>query len=951
VGVAGACHEGVIQLDRTEYACGVDPALVRVADEDLDLDPAGPDTAIAVLSIESDPEPGQSFTLMETGPSTGIFEALVTLSASDAAGAFRVAEGDTVLAVYSDADDGTGSGRPARASALIEDCAAPAISSVQVLEVTSGSFTVGWITSEPADSRLLYGTDPSLGSSLYAGGLTTSHSITLDGLLPCTRYYFTPASADAGGNVTREDQLAPVRVIQTSDPALFLREDFATGAPAWSHAGQGDTWTIQPLSGGGIAATPASGLYARMAGEQHADFALVSPPFSLEGALDPILTMAHSFDFASSFSGGDGGWVEAWDGSRWLTIVPAGGYPRTIAPEASHTVLDLGGFSGTGSGTDVFDLSALAGRVTRLRFHVFIRSGVDPTGTGWRIDDVMVSGSLACHKGRLAFERDAVTCADPSVPVTLIDRDLDLDPSLTDTVGIEVTSTSDPRPLLVTLVEEGSTSGAFRADVPLSADGRPGTLRIDPGGLITASYLDADDGTGAPRTVTASIPAVECAGPVITRLSAIPADDRVVLRWATDRPATSEVTLTPTSGPQLTARNLRLTTSHDVTVHGAQACATYRAGVASEDPRGNRTSIGGPAEGVTIETSDRRILFADDMEGPDPGWTVSGPHAEWERGAPAYGPPSAFSGQSVFGTDLDDVYDGGADGTLVSPPIDLRGVATARLAFWHWFDIFGREPPNSFDDAGWVEVQPETGPPVYIEPVGGYPDVCDSENGRPLRAGTPVYAGQSGAWERAVFDLTPFVGRIIKLRFSLWNDLLHLIVNGATGAGWYIDDVEVSEPTYCFPAPTIAPAPRISVTQGASASGITVPGSSFRPGSSISFGSGITVSSVNLISGSRIVLDLAVAPLAPVGPRDLKITNPDGQSATLSNALEVLFAPSRADINGSRRVDGSDLFLLAGAFGTQAGDPGYLQQADLNSDGFVDGMDLALLAASFGASF
>lgn len=54
-------------------------------------------------------------------------------------------------------------------------------------------------------------------------------------------------------------------------------------------------------------------------------------------------------------------------------------------------------------------------------------------------------------------------------------------------------------------------------------------------------------------------------------------------------------------------------------------------------------------------------------------------------------------------------------------------------------------------------------------------------------------------------------------------------------------------------------------------------------------------------------------------------------------------APCPGDVDGNGAVDGADLGLLAGAWGTNNSD------ADLNSDGVVDGADLGILLGSWGA--
>lgn len=60
------------------------------------------------------------------------------------------------------------------------------------------------------------------------------------------------------------------------------------------------------------------------------------------------------------------------------------------------------------------------------------------------------------------------------------------------------------------------------------------------------------------------------------------------------------------------------------------------------------------------------------------------------------------------------------------------------------------------------------------------------------------------------------------------------------------------------------------------------------------------------------------------------------------------FLPGDLNLDGT--VDGADLVMLALAFGTERGDPRFLDAADLNTDGMVDGKDLAILAGNFGSS-
>ena len=54
------------------------------------------------------------------------------------------------------------------------------------------------------------------------------------------------------------------------------------------------------------------------------------------------------------------------------------------------------------------------------------------------------------------------------------------------------------------------------------------------------------------------------------------------------------------------------------------------------------------------------------------------------------------------------------------------------------------------------------------------------------------------------------------------------------------------------------------------------------------------------------------------------------------------------DIDGSGRVDGRDLAILAVGFGSEKNDARYRFDADIDGNGVIDGVDLTLVAATFG---
>ncbi len=104
------------------------------------------------------------------------------------------------------------------------DVTAPVISNVAVSS-NSTSALIAWITNEPADSRIAYGTSTAYGSeTTLASSLVTSHSQTLTGLTASTAYHFQVKSKDAAGNAaTSSDQVftTPAAPIADTTPPVI----------------------------------------------------------------------------------------------------------------------------------------------------------------------------------------------------------------------------------------------------------------------------------------------------------------------------------------------------------------------------------------------------------------------------------------------------------------------------------------------------------------------------------------------------------------------------------------------------------------------------------------------------------------------------------------------------------------------------------------------------------
>jgi bacillopeptidase F len=165
-------------------------------------------------------------------------------------------------------------------------------------------------------------------------------------------------------------------------------------------------------------------------------------------------------------------------------------------------------------------------------------------------------------------------------------------------------------------------------------------------------------------------------------------------------------------------------------------------------------------------------FYASDLESDDGDLVTSGLSPGWEWGNPG-APVGAHSGQRVWGTVLAGDYEDDALWCLELQKVRVPKL-NPRLTFWHWYDI-----EQDWDGAN-LKLTTDGGQNYdLLTPSDGYPSssvgVFDQ----------PGYSGSSGGWIQASFDLGPYAGRVVNIRFSFGSD------GSVSGPGWYIDDVAI----------------------------------------------------------------------------------------------------------------------------------------------------------------
>lgn len=455
----------------------------------------------------------------------------------------------------------------------------------------------------------------------------------------------------------------------------------------------------------------------------------------------------------------------------------------TVAPGSNQNVLNWGpvanavsynvfrgeGFAGCNFGkaliANVNGTTYTDTEVANGRTYSYVVMAVGSSSACFTPASSCVQGTPLPCAGSITLDQTTYSCSD-TILINLVDSDL----TGNGTQQVSVASTTESLAEVVTLTETPPNSGAFTGSIqttsnpPLPANG---ILSVTNADTITATYSDQSF-CGPPQPVNATA-AADCVSPLISNVQVpVRTESTAQVTWTTNEIANSRVTHAPAPGPPNTNQDdlATFTTSHAVTVTGLNQCSDYVFSVTSTDPAGNSVTDNNSGALYTFTTFGISSLFGpDDAEAGSGNWIVSGGGtSKWHVSTcDAQSGTHAFKAGAV---NCASNYGNLVSTSLISANVFDLGPAGhgSRLKF---FENYDTEPTFDFCH-------------VQVSTDGGvtYSDI-------------DVYDGNSGGWIAKDYDLSPYGGNNVRIRFLFVSDEL------VNAEGWFIDDIQVTKPAPC----------------------------------------------------------------------------------------------------------------------------------------------------------
>ena len=195
--------------------------------------------------------------------------------------------------------------------------------------------------------------------------------------------------------------------------------------------------------------------------------------------------------------------------------------------------------------------------------------------------------------------------------IKLSDCDLDTNSQTIQTTTVNVVSGSEPAGEAVLLTESAPGSASFVGTLPASSTNAPGSLWINHGDSISATYIDADDGHGGNNVSVSATATTDCLGPIVANHQVVdvtPTSARIL--FTTDEPAKVDVRYgasCATATTSATDRNYE--TAHSISVAGLTKNTPYYYKILTEDEAGNQSTLDNSGQCFQFTTLDRQNFY------------------------------------------------------------------------------------------------------------------------------------------------------------------------------------------------------------------------------------------------------------------------------------------------------------------------------------------------------
>ncbi len=803
---------GVVFMDRGAYRV---PDTIRIKLIDPDL--AGQPTASVTLGSTVE-VPGETITLVASGTG-GVFTNSVATASGAAVndGRLQVADGSQITVTYLDGP----SGFPRTAEA-VADFTPPVVSAVGT-DAEFGRTVVLWTTDEPATSLVVFGPPGDVATMVTNRGLASAHSVALPALLRDQTYEFYVVSADEAGNVRTNDNngqrfsfvavgAPPVLLVNSYGDSGGLDDtppipvtaytdtldQLGTGYDVWDVATEGRSpnaadlspfrcvvWRVNdsfwvPNNSLSLTERTAITNYLNTGGSFMMASMEILSRLTNDGAFGFVTNVFKVRSFAADVTLPQ---IEGVDGdpvsSGMFIDLDYEQFPSfeffELGPDVADTVRAY-----TNAAPVFYDTSSFEAGGVR-----YPRVGVDspnrtlllsfpleavPASTPEPNNRATVFGRALSFlvpgldgAGNIALDRGAYTLPSQMI-VEVGDEDLAGGGSVT----IKASSTTLPSGVDIVL-NETQRKGLFRGTVPIDpSSGTPATgrLRAAADDDLWIDYADASAG----RTVRAQA-IVDVEPPMISGKSIQVEYGEAIIAWETDEPADALVQFGESRFLSRTEYAADFDIAHSLTIAGLAPDRAYFYQLVSRDEAGNTVVDDNNGQLYTFRTRKPIVPpWFDNMENSRTNWTVvdgEGSYKSWELGTPT-GPlgVAAYSGSKVWGVNLNGGSYDQSQTLLVTPGIDLHGLAAATLRFQTAYEF----PSFDFDIGEIAQVYATTNAGASWTLLE---DLTEYES--------------SFGWEEQEIDLTPFVGSVVQIGF--YYEMLSFSFENRPG--WLIDDISV----------------------------------------------------------------------------------------------------------------------------------------------------------------